>query len=156
MKSVFVGTMFSGEGDFKYCCDAIKKQRSVGVTHCVITDLSEIDAHNKLWESWNNVKHSYDLFIKVDADTVLSHNNIIANILSVFEANPDLTGLQAPLYDYYTDSMINGLNCFTKDVVFNVTSDKLFCDRNVDTNHKQVFNSISITRPRVLQRSSRT
>lgn len=135
---VFVGTLYCGEGDYEKCRTAVLGQVDVSVTHCVISNMPEKVAHNQLWREWREAKAHHDLFVKVDADTVLASPWTLSQIVGVFRANPRVTGLQAPLHDYMTDGHINGLNAFDTRVIFNDTADGLFCDRNVDTNHDVV------------------
>lgn len=138
---VFVGTMHCGEGDFAECCRAIGEQRGVRVTHVVIADLPEKAAHNRLWQAWRDAKAGCDFFVKVDADTVLAHDEVLLEFWRVMQANPRVTGIQAPLLDYFTDGYINGLNCFSPRVTFRDTADELFCDRQVDVDHDVVVKS---------------
>lgn len=136
---VFIGTLFCGEGDIQKCCEAIAKQDNVTFRHDIIANLPEKEAHNKLWSTWRKVQTDFDAFIKVDADTVLMHENVISEFMKIMTENPDVTGIQAPLKDYFTNSFINGLNCFKNTVVFNDSKDDLFCDRGIDVNHKVVL-----------------
>jgi hypothetical protein len=136
---VFVGTMHCGEGDYPECVKAVENQRGVDVTHIVIADLPEREAHNRLWQAWRDAKNDHDLFVKVDADTVLRSPDTLRLIYEQFFHDPRVTGLQAPLHDYMTDRHINGLNAFSPRVTFNDTKDDLFCDRAVDTGHDVVL-----------------
>lgn len=137
---VFVGTMYCGEGDFNRCCTAIQSQKGVTVEHSVVSGLSEKEAHNELWRRWRAVQHTFDMFVKVDADTVLAHDEVLLEFWTLMQSNERITGIQAPLLDYFTDNYINGLNCFSPKVVFRETTDHLYCDR-VDTNHDVVVKS---------------
>lgn len=134
---VFVGTMYSREAEFCDSAQMVAQQQDlVSLYHHVVSDLPEAEAHNVLWSEWNRVKGNYDLFVKVDADTILRDYRAIADVWKLFE-NPRVTGAQLKLYDYFTDDLIAGLNFFTPQVVFN-TSPELYCDR-VDTNHDIVM-----------------
>lgn len=136
---IFVGTMHCGEGDFAECCKALAGQQGVEVTHVIIADLPEKEAHNRLWQAWRDAKTDHELFVKVDADTVLRSPDTLRVIHKQFSQDPRVTGLQAPLHDYMIDGHINGLNAFSPRVVFNDTKDDLFCDRAVDTGHDIVL-----------------
>lgn len=136
---IFVGTMYTQEGEFEGCLRQIQAQRGVEVSHVIIANMREKEAHNALWHAWRYQGPSHDLFVKIDADTILATVTTLADIWEQFEANPRVTGLQAPLKDYMTDSLINGLNAFSTKVVFNDTQDELYCDRQVDTNHDVVL-----------------
>jgi len=136
---VFIGTLYCREGDFEESSRLITVQEHVAITHHIIANLPEKDAHNILWNVWNSCKSEYDLFIKVDADTVLRDEFTVSRIWQLFAADPRVTAVQAPLFDYMTNSMINGLNCFSPRVIFNPSRDGLYCDRGVDTGHELVL-----------------
>lgn len=138
---VFVGTLSSGEGDLEKCRSAIHTQVNVLQTHVVISDLPEKEAHNALWHEWRSRQSTYDMFVKVDADTVLADPWVLERLWTLMSSDPDITGIQAPLLDYFTDGHINGLNCFSPRVKFNDTSDELFCDRRVDVGHVRIIKS---------------
>jgi len=136
---IFVGTMYTQEGDFQTSLFRIQKQEDVTVTHFIVSGLKEKEAHNALWHAWKDQRDGHDLFVKVDADTVLTDRQTLSRIYSLFKQNPRVTGMQAPLHDYMTDSLINGLNAFSPTVVFNDTQDELYCDRQVDVGHDIVL-----------------
>jgi hypothetical protein len=135
---VFVGTMESGEADFDDCQAAIRRQTHKDVYHFVVSGLPEPEAHAALYEMWERVKSHHDLFLKVDADTVLAHDNVIAEHVALFAANPHLTGTQAWLYDYMTDGKIFGLGCMRNTVTLTKSTNPLYPDR-VDEKHDQVL-----------------
>jgi hypothetical protein len=141
---IFVGTMSSGEGDFQECLRVIQTQLNVDVTHYVIAGLPEKDAHNALWSAWRTARGDHDLFVKVDADTVLKNPTILEEVWKQFDANPRVTAIQAPLWDYMTDGLINGLNCFSPLVTFNDSKSELYCDRGVDTGHDIVLHQAEL------------
>lgn len=143
MFRVFVGTLYSGEGDIDECLAAIKKQAGVQVTHRVISDLPEREAHNELWRAWRSVQYTgFDFFVKIDADTVMTSDIALKTIGEQFQ-RADVTGIQCPLHDFYSDSLINGMNCFSPSVSFLETTDDLYCDR-VDVGHKRVLRGSSL------------
>lgn len=134
---IFVGTLASGEAEFEECCDAIGGQEGVAVTHHVISGLRELEAHNALWAAWERVKDEHDLMVKVDADTVLARPTALGEIYALFE-NPEVTGAQILLHDYFTDRLIAGLNAFSPAVVFKPAASRLFAD-HADSGHKVVL-----------------
>lgn len=131
---VFVGTLESGEADLPWCLDAIRSQRDVEFEHFIVSGLPEEEAHKKLYTKWNAVKTDFDLFLKVDADTVLANQYVIKTYVELFTRNNRLTGVQAWLYDYMTDERIYGLNCVKNTVTIDDKPNKLYCD-HVDTDH---------------------
>ena len=131
---VLVGTMQCQEGDFERCCEAIERQRGVHVIHKVISNKPERDAHNELWTMFTEAsQEGFEMMTKVDADTVLAHPDVLAHTFKLFEENSRVTSVQSPLYDYFTDGFINGLNSFSPKVKFG-QAPTLYCDR-VDTGH---------------------
>lgn len=141
---VLIGTLFCGEGDFSSCKKAIEAQKNVLIEHFVIKDKKEQDAHNELWATFSDASSNdnFDFFTKIDADTILDHESVIETIAKIFNSNARITGIQAPLYDYFTDDFINGLNSFRPSVRFN-SAPQLWCDR-ADTNHDIIIPSYKV------------
>lgn len=141
---IFVGTMYSEESEFIESSDKISAQKGVVVEHHIIKGMREFEAHNELWSAWGSRKQDFDLFIKVDADTIIDDDLMFSKIFSEFNKNPRLTGMQIPLHDYFTDDLIAGLNCFSPKVVFVPASSKLHAD-HADRNHDQVMKGQSVS-----------
>jgi hypothetical protein len=139
---IFVGTLACGEAEFEECCRAIRNQQGVSVTHHVIADQPEFEAHNMLWDAWGEAKPQHDLMVKVDADTVLSRPTALAEIHALF-SDPAVTGVQILLHDYFTDRLIAGLNAFSPVVKFRHASNRLFAD-HADSNHNVVLKGESV------------
>lgn len=137
---VFVGTMHYQEGDFQACMRAVQKQRGVTLTHFLVSGLGEAQAHAELWEAWHRARNDHDLFVKVDADTVLAHDTVLLEFWRLASSNDRITGVQAPLHDFFTDELINGLNAFCPCVTFRSSDDRLFVDR-VDMGHDVTVSS---------------
>lgn len=140
---IFVGTMWSGESEFEECCEAISRQKSVRIDQHIIKDLTEVEAHNALWQAWNSVKSEFDLFAKIDADTILNSEQSLLKVWQLFYNNPRVTGAQVQLHDYFTNDLIAGLNFFTPTVIFNISKKGLTPDR-VDVNHDIVLKGESV------------
>jgi hypothetical protein len=142
---VFVGTMYCGEGDYDECMKAVRSQAGVAVQQVTVANLPEREAHNRLWKAWRDVQHDgFSMFVKVDADTVLAHDEVLLEFWKLMTSDARITGIQAPLLDYFTDGYINGLNCFSPRVTFQDTSDELFCDRQVDVDHDVVVKADAV------------
>lgn len=135
---IFVGTLACGEAEFEECCKAIQEQAGVVVTHQVIADKSEYEAHNLLWAAWEIARPMHDLFVKIDADTILNRPTALSEIYGLFRDNNRVTGAQVSLWDYFTDSAINGLNAFSPRVKFRKSKSRLFAD-HADYGHDIVL-----------------
>lgn len=128
------------EGDFQSCMRAVREQRDVSLTHFLVSGLNEREAHAALWKAWHHARGEHDIFVKVDADTVLAHDEVLRELWNTMAANDRITGIQAPLHDLFTDGFINGLNAFSPRVTFRDTTDPLYVDR-VDVGHDLVVAS---------------
>ena len=140
---IFVGTLYAGEAEFEESCEAIKAQEQVDVTHHVIADLPEYEAHNELWNAWGKVRAAYDIFVKVDADTILNRNEALSDIYKLFQ-QPRVTGVQIKLHDYFSDQLISGLNAFSTEVQFQNSKKRLFAD-HADRNHDLVIKGEAVS-----------
>jgi len=134
---VFVGTLACGEAERVECSAAVAAQTGVSVTHAVIEDLPELEAHNALWDAWEAAKAGHDLFVKIDADTVLARPTALEEIAALF-TDEAVTGAQILLHDFFTDQLIAGLNAFSRAVTFRRATDRLWTDR-VDGGHRMVL-----------------
>jgi|GEM_PF-1553418 len=136
--SVLVGTLASGEAELEESKAAIARQTGVTVDHVVISGLPELEAHNELFQLWNDRRSNTDLFVKVDGDTILIDDGALSRIHTLFE-DEEVTAAQIPLHDYFTDDLIVGLNCFSPAVSFRLSNDPLYCDRMQEIGHKHIL-----------------
>jgi hypothetical protein len=134
---IFVGTLACGEAERAECVAAVAAQTGVSVTHTIIENLPELEAHNALWDAWEAVKTRHDLFVKVDADTVLVRPTALEDVAALF-TDEEVTGAQILLHDFFTDQLIAGLNAFSRAVTFRRATDRLWTDR-VDGGHRRVL-----------------
>jgi len=141
---VVVGTMYCNEGDYIESGRMLARQLGVNIEQHVITNKPEKEAHNELWASFRTAKSRANMFVKLDADTVLAHDEVLLELWKLMSSNPRITGIQSPLLDYFTDANINGLNCFSPKITFLDSIDPLFCDRRVDVDHDIVIGSDNV------------
>lgn len=137
MISIFVGTLYHGEAEFDKHLESLSHQVDIKLYHHVIKNLSEYKAHKQLWIDWQKNRSKFDLFVKIDADTILNRNSALLEIYKLFD-DTNVTAAQIRLKDYYSNSLINGLNAFNPTVKFRNKSKRLFPDR-VDYNHKKIL-----------------
>lgn len=128
MISIFIGTLYSGEAEFEQHTLALRNQVGVKIYHHIIKDLSEYQAHKKLWNDWEKLSKNFQLFVKIDSDTVLIRKTALLEISKLFE-NPNVTGCQIKLLDYFSNSFIAGINAYSPIVKFTKKPKRLFPDR---------------------------
>jgi hypothetical protein len=140
---IFVGTMHSEEAEYEESKKCVFNQQGVEIFHFIVDKLPEYEAHNALWNAWNDAKKSYDIFIKVDADTIIEDPNKFHAIAQEFEKNERLTGMQIPLHDYFMNGPVLGLNCFSNKVVFTPAKSRLHAD-HADSGHDIVYRNEAV------------
>jgi hypothetical protein len=140
MISIFIGTLYSGEAEFEQHTLALRNQVGIKIYHHVIKDLSEYEAHRKLWNDWEKLSKNFQLFIKIDSDTVLIRETALLEISKLFE-NPNVTGCQIKLLDYFSNSLIAGINAYSPIVKFTKKPKRLFPDL-VDLNNNLVLRGL--------------
>lgn len=120
-------TMWCGEKDYPHCVDAILKQEGVEVEHRTFKDLIEVDAHNEVYQSFNEAGPDV-IRGKVDADVVLEPTAL----LRVSELIRPGMWLDPQTHDYFTDGPLNaGLAFYGPNVRFRHQTLTLKCDRDV-------------------------
>ena len=126
-------TMWCGEKDYPHCVQSIIDQ-GVVVEHRTFKDLIEVDAHNAVYQAFNNAEPG-TIRGKVDADVVLDPGAL----LRVAEKIRDNTWLDPQTHDYFTDGPLNaGLAFYGPAVRFKHQHLTLKCDRDVALSFNQV------------------
>lgn len=131
MFRTLVVTLSSGEAEELESRQSVSSQIDCDLTHNTISNFSEQEAHNQLLTLFRDNVDNFDLYVKVDADTIITHANafkIVHNVISETGA----AAAQLGLNDYFSCTQILGLNFYhPKRNLFNPTSDPLFCDRSI-------------------------
>ncbi len=126
---ILVGTLFSGEYEYEECREAIKQQTYHDYDHLLIENLPELEAHNKLYQTFIEKRDHYELLIKVDADTVLISDQLFGKIVEKFRNEPTLEILNIGVQDFFTDEMIAaGIQVYRNTVRWDFNKDTLFPD----------------------------
>lgn len=150
---VFVGTMYSEENELHSSIASVKKQIGVEINHFFVKGLPEREAHQTLYRRWNEIKHDYGVFVKIDADTVIRDNEALRTICQYLACSVSVgsNALQCPLYDWLSDKKIIGVSVYHRSVVINDPTDDISCDvcmENISTAHPdglpEIINPIGI------------
>ena len=110
---VLVLTLHSGEREFRDCLASVAAQVGVEVSHLVISGLGNIEAHNVLCETVMERAADYELFVKLDADMVLTRPTALAEVQSRFSEDPELDHLVCKVSDHYTGRAMFGLHAYS-------------------------------------------
>lgn len=128
-----VCTMHCGELDFPHHVEALQHQ-GVEVDHRVFKDMVEVDAHNAVYQAFNEAGPEW-IRAKVDADVVL-HPGMLEKVASSITGN---TWYDPQTHDFFTDKPLHaGVAIYGPDVRFKVQTLTLKCDRDVAKNANQV------------------
>lgn len=129
MTKILVGTLYSGENEYEECLTAIKNQTYKDFDHLIIKDLPELEAHNKLYKTFIDRAGTYELLIKVDADTVLLSNDFFQRIVDKFSEDQWLEFMNIGVIDFFTDEMIPaGIQIYRNTVRWDFSKDTVFPD----------------------------
>jgi GT2 family glycosyltransferase len=134
---VLVITLANGENELDECVRAIKNQKNVDVEHLIISGKDEFAAHKEFGLVWNTRRDEFDNLVKIDADSILMNNEALFNIVKLFEKS-NVTGAQIKMLDYYSNSLISGVNAFSNKVKFVSPRYKLYPDHS-DVGHEIVL-----------------
>lgn len=132
---IFVGILYSGENEFEDCLASIRMQTYSDYDIHVFENLPKFEAHKILYTTFLDRKDSYQLLIKIDADMVLNSPELFARIVEQFKHNASLDVLEIAVHDFFSNSLIHGLNSYRNTVNWelnpeNVNADKAIFDRS--------------------------
>lgn len=134
MIKILIITLYSGENEYDQCCQSVKDQQGFIIEHKTIKNLPKQEAHQKLYNSFNENRLSFDYLAKLDADMVFSNPNALRNIIQQFNENIDI--VSATVHDGITNSDMQSFNIFSSRCYFRSSSnDPLFTD-SLEIEHK--------------------
>lgn len=128
MKNTLLIVLYSGEQEYQACLEAIRNQRYSNFDVKVIEGLSNVSAHNALYETIMRESNNYRFFVKCDADMVFKSSDALAQIERYFEKHPNINHLCFSVLDWFSDKEIMGLHAFRNDVKWSLPIKGIFLD----------------------------
>jgi|688.fasta_scaffold456499_1 hypothetical protein len=128
MYKALVCTLYNKESEFDSCLKKIKSQSNVQIEHHIIANLSEYNAHVNLVDYINSSKMDFNFIVKIDADSILKDNSSLSRVFDLIYSRK-AHGASLKMFDYYSESLITGMNFFTPKVEFIKPRKFLFPDR---------------------------
>ncbi len=125
---VLIGTLHSGENEFDQCIAALRRQSYPHWEQFVLANLPEHEAHERLYDRFMENARGFELFLKLDADMVLSAPDKLAAAVCLFEQSPSLGHAVFRVHDWMTDTPIIGIHLFRNRVRWPAQSNALFLD----------------------------
>jgi hypothetical protein len=135
---ILVGTLHVIENELEDCLAAIRAQTHPAHDLFVISGKPNKEAHDVLYQTFMDRAGEVDLFIKIDADMVLTRPTFFQEVVERFTSDQELTHLMISVHDWMTDSSIMGLHVFRSGHCWRVggnNNESLFVDV-VDVNEK--------------------
>ncbi|MHC4107933.1 MAG: hypothetical protein ACYSTY_07600 [Planctomycetota bacterium] len=125
---VLIGTLHSGENEFDQCVAALRRQSYPHWEQFVLADLPEQEAHERLYARFMECAREFELFLKLDADMVLSAPDKLGAAVRTFEESPSLDHAVFRVHDWMTSTPIIGIHMFRNHVRWPARSNSLFLD----------------------------
>jgi hypothetical protein len=126
MAKFLICTMYCGEPDLPHLLKSISEQ-GVEVDHRIFSFMSEIDAHNAVYQAFNAADPSW-IRAKIDADIVLNPG-ALTKVSSTCGSH---SWIDPMAHDYFTDGGLHaGMAFYGHAVKFGTQTHTLKCDRGI-------------------------
>jgi len=126
--SFLVGMLCSGENERGDAVAALKGQRFTDWELVSLENLPNKQAHDELYQMFMEEAGNFSHFLKLDADMVLRRDTALREILDVFDRVPGLDWLMLDVQDWYSNTLIPGLQIFSNRVRWAANADMLMVD----------------------------
>lgn len=125
---ILVLTLYAGENEFDRCCASLAAQTYGNWDHKIFKNMGNVEGHHALYSAVMDNADKYDLFIKLDADMLLSGTHVLQDIVGMFKSTADLDHLIVACDDFMTGRPIIGVHTFSNRVRWNRRPDGIFLD----------------------------
>jgi hypothetical protein len=126
---ILIGIMYSIENELGECITAINRQTYRNFSLFLVKRLPNKQAHDRLYGTFTEQNAHYDLFLKIDADMVLTRTTFLAEVVAYFRQHSDVDNLQVAVFDCICDRLIYGLHVYNRRFRWSATDEPLFVDR---------------------------
>jgi hypothetical protein len=106
----------------------VESQSFVDFEQRILENLPNTQAHDLLYRTVMAERGSHELFFKLDADMVLADDEVLSDLVRVFEDHTDLDHLVVAVTDWMTESSIIGAHLFSNRVYWKRHSETLYVD----------------------------
>lgn len=124
---VLVGILYSGENEYEASISALKLQKFQNKEFFVIENLPNKLAHDTLYSSFMNRADDFDYFLKLDADMVFAHQNVLSAMVETMQKD-NLAHLFAWVNDIPSGVKIPGIQMFKSDTKWLGSDEQLNVD----------------------------
>jgi hypothetical protein len=135
---ILVGMLASGENEREQAIASLRAQTHQDYELFVIENRPNKEAHDALYTRFMSSAGQFDIFFKLDADTVLLRDTALAEVADFFAGNPAVELILFELIDWYSDSLIPGLVITRSTARWPTHSDQLMVEGDVIITGKNV------------------
>ena len=149
-------TLYCGEGEFERCKSSVQKQKGVDVQQVIFSNMGNVEAHEALYRRIMEERDNFDLFIKLDADMVLSRDTALDEIADYFRREIELDHLVLPVFDWPSRQQVQGITVFGRRVRWAFPLNPLSPDSNpIRVGKKRVIPTLATELVRHMQAPTR-
>jgi hypothetical protein len=129
---ILIITLYCGEAEYDDCKQSVKNQKFNGlVDHIFIEHKPNIEAHKTCYQTIMDQSDKYNLFIKMDADMVFTHDQAISDILKFWDDQHKPDHMVFAVKDFIPDRLSIGIHAFSNRCTWHLGAhDTLFVDPN--------------------------
>lgn len=125
---ILIGTLYSGENEYEECLASLRAQNYPYWEQQVFSYLPNKKAHDTLYRTFSQQAGEFDYFLKLDADMVLKTPTALGTIVELLESDRDLDRLEMVVDDRFSNSLIMGVNVFSRRARWQPNAENLFVD----------------------------
>ncbi len=127
MAKILVGIMTNGEQEFRASQDSLKNQKNCDFDYFIIAGKSSFEAHKILYANFTAHQANYCGFMKLDADMVLVHDDILHQAHEILSSG-QYGLIMHHVHDYLSQLITPALYVFRNDCQFYDVGDPLLHD----------------------------
>jgi len=127
---ILVGMMYSGENEYPLAIDSLKKQSFKQWELFTIENKPNKEAHDLLYKTFMASSNNYTLFMKLDADMVCQHKDMLLKIVELFNENKKLDLLGIDVLDWYSNILIPSQLTYSNRCQWGGNADQLMVDQH--------------------------
>jgi hypothetical protein len=135
---ILVGMLATDENEREQAIAALRAQTHPDYEFFLIENQPNKAAHEALYSRFMAAAARFDVFLKLDADMVLTRDTALAEVAGYFAANPDVGLLTFELIDWYSDTLIPGMVITRNTARWPVHDDQLLVDSSVSVTGRHV------------------
>ena len=111
--------MYSGEGDYELCKKSVYDQEGIIPSLYEVKNRPMREAHEMIYSYWNEYKDNFDMFVKLDADCILTSNTKVLDVWNAIkDTNIAVIGIWTQ--DFIRNRLIPALMFGNRHCTFNI------------------------------------